>query len=141
MIRFILVISLYLLSLVGFSQTKTSTYKLTATVVNAISDKGKVYFALYDSKEGFNNRQAIDKAEAILMDGVGTVTFTNVKPGIYAIVCFHDINSNNKMDFQPNGMPLEDYGASNNVVNYGPPNFDDAKFVVSDKDVNLTIKF
>jgi len=53
MIRFILVICLYLLSLVGFSQNKTQTYNLNVTVTNAISDKGKVYFALYDTKEHF----------------------------------------------------------------------------------------
>ena len=45
------------------------------------------------------------------------------------------------MDFAANGMPLEDYGASNNNMSFGPPNFDLAKFTVSDKDVSLEIKF
>ena len=46
------------------------------------------------------------------------------------------------MDFSPNRMPLEEYGASNNVLNpYGHPTYDNAKFVVSDKNVSLTIKF
>ncbi len=141
MIRFILVISLYLLSLVGFSQTKTPAYNVTATVVNAMSDKGKVYFALYDTKEHFSNKQAVAKANAILTDGVSTVTFKNLKPGVYALICFHDANNNGKMDFQPNGTPIEDYGASNNVENYGPPNFEDAKFELVNADMNITIKF
>jgi uncharacterized protein (DUF2141 family) len=141
MIRFILVISLYLLSLVGFSQTKTPTYKVTATVINAISDKGKVYFALYDTKEHFDNRQPVARAQGLLMDGVSTVSFDNVRPGVYALVCFHDANDNGRMDFQSNGRPLEDYGASNNIENYGPPNFDDAKFEVTNSNLNFTIKF
>ena len=45
------------------------------------------------------------------------------------------------MDFATNGMPLEDYGASNNVMNFGPPTFDNAKFTVSNKNVSLDIKF
>tara|TARA_B110000027_G_scaffold125581_1_gene143115 strand:- start:800 stop:937 length:138 start_codon:yes stop_codon:yes gene_type:complete len=45
------------------------------------------------------------------------------------------------MDFQPNGMPLEDYGASNNIMNFGPPKYEDAKFTVTDKKVSLKIKF
>ena len=45
------------------------------------------------------------------------------------------------MDFKANGMPLEDYGASNNNMTFGPPNFEDAKFIVTDKNVSLEIKF
>ena len=44
------------------------------------------------------------------------------------------------MDFNTNGMPIEDYGSSNNVMNFGPPRFSDAKFVVSDKDLTFEIK-
>jgi uncharacterized protein (DUF2141 family) len=37
-------------------------------------------------------------------------------------------------------MPLEDYGATNNVMNYGPPQFNDAKFELKDKDLTFEIK-
>ena len=67
--------------------------------------------------------------------------FEGLEPGEYAIICLHDINENNKMDFAPSGMPLEDYGASNNVMNFGPPTFSDSKFTVADKDLTLEIKF
>ncbi len=45
------------------------------------------------------------------------------------------------MDFSPNRMPLEDFGASNNVMAFAPPTFENAKFVVKDKEVSLEIKF
>ena len=141
MIRFILVICLYLLSLVGFSQNKTQSYSLNVTATNAISDKGKVYFALYDTEEHFNNKQALATAEALLTEGVCKITFKNLKPGVYAVVFFHDANSNGKMDFQSNGMPLEDYGVSNNISSFGPPNFEDAKFEITNKNLDLTLKF
>jgi len=141
MIRFILVVCLYLLSLIGFSQNITQTFALTATVTNAVSDKGKVYFALYDSQESFNNRDAVLTAEGSLLEGVAKVTFNDVKPGTYAIVCYHDANSNGKMDFATNGNPSEDYGMTNNVLSFGPPLFDDGKFKVSDKNLSFEIKF
>mgnify|MGYP003840149151 CR=1 FL=1 len=62
-------------------------------------------------------------------------------PSLYNIIKINDENDNNKMDFQSNGMPKEDYGSSNNVMNFGPPKFEDAKFVVIDKNVSLDIKF
>ncbi|MCF6213115.1 MAG: DUF2141 domain-containing protein [Flavobacteriaceae bacterium] len=141
MMKFILFISLYLLSLIGFSQTKPQTHTITATVTNAVSDKGKVYFSLYTSKENFENHIPFAKAVSTIQEGVSKVVFTNLKSGVYAIMCFHDANNNGKMDFEPTGMPLEDYGASNNVQNFGPPLFSDAKFEVADTDLFLKIKF
>ena len=67
--------------------------------------------------------------------------FENLKPKTYAVVCYHDSNENGKMDFQDNGMPIEDYGATNNIFNYGPPQFSDAKFELIDKDLTFEIKF
>ncbi|MGB0880513.1 MAG: DUF2141 domain-containing protein, partial [Polaribacter sp.] len=78
---------------------------------------------------------------AKIVDSVSTVTFENIEAGEYSIICYHDKNDNNKMDFQENGMPLEDYGASNNVMTFGPPRYEDSKFMVTDKKVNLEIKF
>ncbi|WP_343330147.1 DUF2141 domain-containing protein [Polaribacter staleyi] len=112
---------------------------IIATVVNITSDTGKVAFALYD-KTNFRMKP-LQSNNVMINNGKSTVTFKNVEPGEYAIICFHDKNENHKMDFKTNGMPLEDYGASNNVMSFGPPKFDDAKFSVTDKNVSLEIKF
>jgi uncharacterized protein (DUF2141 family) len=113
---------------------------ISATVLNVSSDTGTVQFGLYN-KTNFRLKplkSEIGKIE----NGKTTITFKEVVAGEYAIVCYHDKNNNDTMDFQPNGMPLEAFGASNNILNlYGPPIFEDAKFRVSDKDVSLKIKF
>ena len=83
----------------------------------------------------------IQGKESKIKDGKTTVTFENVTPGEYAIICYHDKNNNDKMDFSSNGMPLEDYGASNNNMSFGPPNYEDAKFTFKDKDISLEIRF
>jgi uncharacterized protein (DUF2141 family) len=121
------------------SLTAQENITITATVVNVISNQGKVGFALYN-KENFMGKPILGDKVAIV-DGKSIVVFKNVKPGVYAITCYHDKNGNDKMDFAANGMPIEDYGASNNNMSFGPPNFNQAKFTVSDKDVSLKIKF
>jgi uncharacterized protein (DUF2141 family) len=117
----------------------TNKKTITATVVNVTSDSGKVSFALYN-KDTFM-KVPLQAKNAKIEDGKSTVVFEDVEAGDYAVICFHDKNDNDKMDFQENGMPMEDYGASNNVMSFGPPTYSNAKFTVSDNDVTLEIKF
>ncbi|MDB2385568.1 DUF2141 domain-containing protein [Polaribacter sp.] len=112
---------------------------ITATVINATSDEGKVGFALYN-KTNFR-KTPIQAKEAKIENGISTVIFEDVEPGEYSVICYHDKNSNDKMDFEPNGMPKEDYGTSNNIMSFGPPQFIDSKFLLTDEDVTLKIKF
>ena len=117
----------------------TEKSNITVTVPNVTSNKGTVSYALY-TKEGF----MVDPVQtqfSTVVNKKSTVVFKDVQPGEYAIVCFHDANGNKKMDFDQGRMPLEDYGVSNNPMSYGPPQYDAAKFVVSDKDVTLEIRF
>jgi uncharacterized protein (DUF2141 family) len=59
--------------------------------------------------------------------------FEQVAPGTYAISAFHDQNDNHKLDTNLIGVPVEDYGTSNNARGvFGPPNFDDARFEYKD---------
>ena len=131
----ILVVVIISITNIITAQNKT----ITATVLNISSDKGIVKFALYN-KTNFRLKP-LQSETGNIENGKTTITFKEVAGGEYAIVCYHDKNSNDKMDFQPNGIPLEVYGASNNVMNFGPPRFDDAKFTVVDKNVSLEIKF
>ncbi len=124
----------------GASKTiANKTVTINVIVPNVTSDKGTVHFALYN-KDTFMLEPLVRKIGNI-SNGATEVKFENVKPGVYAITCFHDSNENNKMDFDEQRMPKEDYGISNNPVLMGPPTFDVAKFTVENKSVDLTIKF
>jgi uncharacterized protein (DUF2141 family) len=138
MMKFIIAI---LTIIILFITNKITAQKntITARVSNVTSDKGRVEFALYD-KTNFRIKP-LQGAESKILNGKSAVVFENIGAGEYAIICYHDKNNNDKMDFEANGMPLEDYGASNNVMNFGPPNFEDAKFTIIDKNVSLEIKF
>lgn len=117
----------------------TDTKTITVTVVNATSDAGKIGFALY-TKDNFM-RKPVQGKEGKIKDGKSTVVFENIPSGEYAIICYHDKNNNDKMDFSANRMPLEDYGASNNIMAFAPPTFENAKFLLKDKNLQLDIKF
>ena len=149
MIRIFITAVLYLISFfsqaqgnsIQESQLNTESNVTIKTIITEMNnDKGTVYFALFTSEEDFDNRNH-SQARWVKANTNGVaVTFENVPEGTYAITCFYDENDNGKMDFNTNGMPIEDYGSSNNVMNLGPPMFSDAKFVVSDKDLTFEIK-
>lgn len=134
----LLTIAFVLTSLFSFSQDSGIT--LTLTIDNVKSDNGKVMMALH-TIDTFMKGKGLENGESEIKDGKITIVFKNVKSGDYAIIAFHDENENNKMDFRENGMPLESYGMSNNVMSFGPPQYEDAKFTVADKDLELSIRF
>lgn len=140
--QIILALSLLISSII-FAQTATNKSEegisVTVSAVNALSDNGKLKFALYD-EENFMKQPVFSKSASV-EKSISTVVFENVPPGNYAIICFHDENNNNLMDFDENGRPKESYGLSNNKMNFGPPEFESAKFEVKDNALNLEIKF
>ncbi|WP_296382614.1 DUF2141 domain-containing protein [Winogradskyella sp.] len=134
-----LTIALVLTSIFSFAQ-EDKGITISVTIDNVKNDTGKVMLSLHTS-ETFMKGKGIKTAETEIKDGKITVTFENVLPGEYAIMALHDENENKRMDFQDNGMPIESYGMSNNVMSFGPPQYDDAKFNVEGKNLDLNIRF
>jgi len=124
----------------SFSFAQNTGQTITVSIDNVTSDDGKVVFALHN-KNTFMKADAVDTAASTIENGKVTVRFNNVKPGDYAIIALHDANENGKMDFQENGMPLEAYGTSNNPMFFGPPQYEEAKFTIGNKDLELNIRF
>lgn len=137
-------LALLIISIISFqfakAQDSTEVYSITVTINKVSNNNGHVIFSLHDSNT-FMKGQGIQNTQADIVDGKCTYTFTNVAPGTYAILALHDANDNKQMDFAASGMPTEDYGTSNNVMAFGPPQFYNAKFEITDKDLDLEIKF
>lgn len=112
---------------------------VTVTIDNVLNDKGNVVVTLHNA-ETFMKAKPIQTVGKKAEKGKMTFTLENVKADEYAIIILHDVNENNRMDFQTNGMPKENY-ATSGITSFGPPNFGDAKFKVEDKDVDLNIRF
>ena len=112
---------------------------LTVTV-NNIKKAGEIHVAVYDNAKAFEaDRGEKGGAAPGITEGTiemvepGSVTYVyELPPGTYAIGIFHDVNLNNKMDNNFFGVPKEQFGFSNNArALFGPPNFEDAAFVLS----------
>ena len=113
---------------------------ITVTINKISNNNGSILLSLH-TKDTFMKGKGIQTIKSNIVDGKITATFTHVEPGTYAILALHDANDNNTMDYEANGMPKESYGASNNSMSFGPPEFDTAKFDVKHEDIDMTIIF
>ncbi|GFZ88031.1 hypothetical protein GCM10011531_19470 [Aquaticitalea lipolytica] len=132
------IIAITLSSIFGYSQNEEG-YTITVTIDNFMSENGHALLSLH-TKDTFMKGDGLIDMKSEIKNGKTTVTFTNVKPGVYAILALHDANDNGHMDYEENGMPIEVYGISSNPSSFGPPQFNTAKFEVSNNDIELTIK-
>ena len=121
--------------------------ELRITVGGIRSAHGTVLIALYDSPASFGKAVEASAKEGFLIDPdrfaavalranaalKSAVVFSNLEPGRYAAIAFHDENGNGKLDKNFLGIPTEPYGFSNNVQGFlGPPTFDDAAMALGD---------
>ena len=121
------------------AQTENSG-SISATVPNVTGTEGSVRFAIY-SAETFMKTAPEYSVNAEIKEGKAIANFENIPEGTYAILVMHDKNDNGQMDFDPNGMPLEDYGASGNTMPYGPPVWDESKFNFDGEQTEIVIRF
>jgi len=113
---------------------------ITASVPNVTGTEGNVKFGLYTA-ETFMKAEPDFSAEAEIKEGKASVIFKNIPEGVYALLVMHDKNDNNQMDYDPNGMPLENYGSSGNSMSYGPPVWENSKFNFDGSTRELEIRF
>jgi uncharacterized protein (DUF2141 family) len=130
--------------------------ELRITVEGIRSPHGTILIGLYDNIESFTRAIELSDKDGFLNDPSrfaavslranaarkSAVVFTNLDPGQYAIILFHDENGNGKLDKNALGVPTEPYGFSNNVQGFlGPPAFKKAVMQVNadDKAVRIVL--
>ncbi len=112
---------------------------ITVTIDKVKNNTGQVMFTLHTEDTWLKGQGVQNKSTKIENNKV-SITFENVQPGTYSIMVLHDENENNRMDFE-NGMPMENYGMSNNPLSFGPPKFSEAKFDVTTTNLEFDINF
>lgn len=107
------------------------------------NDQGTVKVALCNSAENYKDDRAPFKAAIIeIRNNQAIAVFDDLPSGSYAVKAFHDENNNNEFDTNFLGIPKEDYGFSNNVKGlFGPPSWNDTKFILNKNDQVIEIKF
>jgi len=106
------------------------------------SDKGVCQACLFNNAENFQaGKNAVSCAAVTIRNRTVSMVFDALPDGAYALLVFHDENSNKKLDKNFLGIPREGYGASLNQLPFAAaPGFDDNKFTVKHSTVFLTIR-
>jgi uncharacterized protein (DUF2141 family) len=131
--------------------------ELRVTIEGVSSSSGTLMVGLYDSEDHFRSAIANAANLGLLTDrsrlvgiamravaGTQSVVFTNLKPGPYAVIAFHDENDDGKLDVNSWGVPIEGYGFSNNAEGFlAAPSFKKAAIMLEspDRAITLTLKY
>jgi uncharacterized protein (DUF2141 family) len=101
---------------------------LTVEVLGVRSNEGLVHYGLYNNSSTFLKTDgALDGAREVIIKNRSVFVFKGLNPGYYALAVYHDENSNGEFDQILFGIPVEDYGFSNNAAAlFRPPDFKDA---------------
>jgi uncharacterized protein (DUF2141 family) len=105
------------------------------------SQKGQILVCLTTHADHFPNCQDDPQAHRLKVPTAqaGSIRFTGLPAGLYAIALIHDENSNNKLDTLF-GIPREGFGFSRNpTIRFGPPKFVAAQFSVTSGQVGETV--
>jgi outer membrane protein len=95
---------------------------------------GSVAFVLFNTPNTFGDFRDPFRAEVVTAENSASHRFTDLPPGEYALLVFHDRNSNRQLDKNFIGIPIEPIGFSKEYDPRGPPQFERARFVLGDED-------
>lgn len=109
------------------------TSGLTIRVVGLESERGRVAIALFASELNYE-READPFREAFVEISNRRCEWEvgPIPAGEYAVLLYHDLNGNQKLDKNFFGIPREPYGISNNPKpRFGTPEYTRARFEVA----------
>jgi uncharacterized protein (DUF2141 family) len=133
----------FLAWLISCSPALAGEYNLTVQLHGIKNSTGQIHVELYSDPKTFRKSalaQHVIKVEA--KEDLVTVKFSGIKPGVYAILAFHDEDGNGVLNKRFGMIPTEGYALSNDPDVFGPPAFTDSKFeVVSDQELDIPIHY
>jgi len=125
---------------------------LKISVEGIRSTRGTILLGLYDNLETFMRAIELSDTDGFLSDlsrfaamalranaaRKSAVVLTNLDPGQYAVILFHDENENGRIDKNVLDVPTVPYGFSNNVQGFpglpGLPAFREAAMQITASD-------
>ncbi len=116
--------------------------------INGIKNPGKLFLAVYDDPLVFESNKSEEfkinlNVIAQVIEDTKTDIFRKsiyLPEGVYAISFYIDSNNNQKLDFNFFGIPIEQYGFSNNAMGFfRSPSFRQASFKI-DKERSVSIE-
>ena len=112
---------------------------LTVTIADVAKAEGEIMLAIYDSENNFRKTETI-AARKPATKGEMIFSFPDLTAGDYAVMVFHDRNSNGELDTNLMGMPKEPWGGSLQGKSvFGAPGWSDTRFELEDDGTSIII--
>lgn len=116
-----------------------SAAELVVKVATVEQATGKMMISIYDSESNFRETVAADTSRAAIK-GEMKFSFPDLATGDYAIMVFHDLNDNGKLDSNLLGLPKEPWGGSLQGKSvFGAPKWSDTQFNLTDAGLSVSI--
>ncbi len=114
------------------AQAGSTQHTLTIKLSNISKQEGNIKLYVYRSSDDLLSDQASYLQQTYSLEQAKQpIVLTNVPNGDYAIFVLQDLDDDNQLAMNRQGMPQEPYGYSNNPVLMGPPTMDAVKFNLS----------
>ncbi len=116
---------------------------LDITVQGVRDNQGAVRADIFNSPEGFPKAtKAMAHTSAPAKAGTVSLQFSDLAPGKYAVIVYHDENNDEQMDKRFGMIPIEGYGLSNNVRAFAKPSFDECAFdIPATKNQTINLRY
>jgi uncharacterized protein (DUF2141 family) len=114
---------------------------LVVTLSPINNNHGPILYSVYDNEESWSKQDdALVDGSVPSVEGEVTIQLT-LQPGTYAFACFHDENSNGRLDTNILGFPTEYFGISNITRKlWSQPQWSEVKFdIAPDQVVDLHV--
>ena len=128
------------LALLGLTPLLSDAATLSIEVEPVVATTGTLQVAIYNNETGFR-KQAVRSVKVAPVAGTTRLQIDDLPAGDYAVMLFHDVNGNDKLDSNLMGIPNEPWGGSvGDKSMFGPPNWNDARFALPEAGLTLRIK-
>ena len=119
-------------------------FTLTVEVDGLRNSAGNIDLLVFDQAQGWPDEipYSIRKFEVPAVQGNMLVKVSSLPPGDYAVIVVHDENMNRRIDKDWRGVPIEQWGMSNNPRVYmSTPAYHRAKFhMQGDMEIHVPMK-
>ncbi|WP_457553236.1 DUF2141 domain-containing protein [Desulfobacula sp.] len=146
---FLAVISLSLVSCIDHTNqaatkqitSDQTTSDLILEITGFDSSIGIAKVALVNSKQNYGEEIPYKGFNCKIINNKVVKTIPGLPLGEYAVKVYHDENGNDELDTRMFGIPIEQYGFSNNARGtLGPPKFEAASFNLDSEILKIFIK-
>jgi uncharacterized protein (DUF2141 family) len=126
------------------ASAKAAGCTLTVVVEGVRNSTGTIGYLLFNSATGWPDelKSAYRGGTVKAVAGRTIFRLENLPPGEYGVLVIHDENGNRKLDKDWKGMPIEQWGMSNNPrVFLSTPPFRHASFrLAGDREIHIALK-